>query len=99
MATLLLTTASEGSLVMPYAAGDRVIADIGNWLVDEGLRQQPQKLMLPGEVVTFASAPDWTYSVLLNIPVTLDGKQIRIVERLREDRLTALPGPPAGLPP
>ena len=84
---------------MPYAAGDRVIADIGKWLVDEGLRQKQLKLMLPGKVVTFASEPDWTYSVLLDIPVTLGGKQISIVERLREDRLTALPGPPAGLPP
>ena len=79
--------------MMPYAAGDRVIADIGKWLVDEGWRQQPQPLKLPATVLAPASAPDWTYSVRLDISVTLDGKQISIVEGLREDRLTTPPGP------
>ncbi len=84
---------------MAHARGERVIVDIGRWLVDSGVRQRAQPLKLPGKVFAVASAPDWTYSVLLDIPVTLGGKQISVVERLREDRLTALPGPPGGLPP
>ena len=79
---------------MFHARGERVIVDIGRWLVDNGSRQRVEPLKLPGRVFAVASAPDWTYSVQLEIPVTLDGKQITIVEGLREERLTAWPDPP-----
>ena len=76
---------------MAHARGERVIVDIGRWLVDSGVRQRVQPLKLPGKVFAVASAPDWTYSVLLDIPVTLDGVQISIVEGRRDDQLTAEP--------
>ena len=81
-------------LIMFHARGERVLVDIGRWLVDKGSRQRVEPLKLPGKVFAVASAPDWTYSVQLEIPVTLDGQQITIVEGLREERLTAWPEPP-----
>ena len=74
---------------MVHARGERVTVDIDRWLVDSGVRQHAELLKLPGKVVAVASAPDWTYSVLLDIPVTVDGAQFSIVEGLREDQLTA----------
>ena len=78
---------------MQFGPGDHVIADIGRWLVDKGCRQQPQPLKLPGKVLTVARPPDWTHRVLLDAPVSLDGKQISIFEGLREDQLTPVPEP------
>ena len=78
---------------MSYENGERVHADIGRWLLDKGLRQQPEPLKLPGKVVKVASTPDWTYSVLLDdAPVILPGgERLTVVEGLREDQLTAEP--------
>ena len=81
---------------MCYARGERVIADIDKWVVqrglDESLSQPPRPLKLAGQVVAVASAPDWTYSVLLDAPVTLPGgEKISVVQGLREDHLTAEP--------
>ena len=84
---------------MFHVRGERVIVDIDRWLVhrglDESLSQPPRPLKLAGKVVAVASAPDWTYNVLLDdAPVTLPGgEEISVVQGLREDHLTAEPQP------
>ena len=80
---------------MPYMVGERVIADIGGWLVDRGL-SEPEVLELPGKVasrdavtglVPFPPGAEsrqptinvWTYNVLLDAPITLPGGE-QIIE-------------------
>ena len=81
---------------MAHASGERVIVDIGRWLVDSGVRQRAQPLKLPGKVFAVASAPDWTYSVLLDIPVTLDGVRsasLKVSEKTSSQPSPRLPRP------
>ncbi len=79
---------------MPYERGQHVIADIGRWLGWDEMFEET-RIILPGKVVKVASGPDWTYSVQLdNAPVIIPGgKELSLVEGLREDQLTAEPEP------
>ena len=87
----VLETGSEG-LVMPYAAGDRVIATL-LWMRDADWRDF-DVVRAPGAVLDVdptSEAPSWRYCVLLD--ERLDFRQGQVILTLGEHQLRPEPTP------